>query len=123
MDNQLCFGDLCKDGWVLHGDFGENLAVETDLFCLEAADQFAKGEAELASSGVDARLLEAAVVALFEFATHVGVETGFCCGNFRERDFGFASPHHALGSGENILSAFDAVCSAFDSWHMVRSAI
>ncbi len=123
MDNLLGVDDLCKHRRMIHGDLRKDLAVETDLFCLETTDEFAKGCSEFASRGIDARLLKTTVVALLEFATDVRVEAGFCCGDFRERDFGFASPHHALGSGKNILSAFDAVCSAFDSWHMVRSTI
>lgn len=109
--------DFVEDFWILCGDDRENLAVEQDLFLFQGADELGEGCTAFAGCGVDAHLLQGSVVTFFEFTIAIGVDAGFGGRDFRERDFGFAPPHHALGSGEDVFTAFDAVGSAFDSWH------
>ena len=83
----LCFYKLREDFRVLHCNLGENLAVELNLALLEFTHQLGVGRTVHASCGVDAHLLQATIVALFELATNVGVFAGFGCRCFCKRDF------------------------------------
>ena len=85
---------------------------------MKTADDFAVAGSEFLCSCADADLLDSAVVALLQLAIAVGVDAGFESGGLCEGELGFASPHHALCSGEDVLSAFDVVCTTFDSWHI-----
>ncbi len=103
---------------MLHGNFGENLAVEVDLAGFERSDELGVVRTVQTGSGIDAHLLESAVIALLELAADIGIASGLGSCRFGERDLGFASPHHALGTGHDILAALDAVCTAFYTRHI-----
>lgn len=118
MDDCLSFDELGKDFRVLHGDLGENLAVKLDVALFQAVHEFGVDRSVQTRGGVDAHLLETAIVALLQLAADVGVATGFGRGGLGEGNLGFTSPHHALGTGKNILAALDAVCTAFNSRHI-----
>lgn len=117
MIDRLGLYDLGKHFGIIAADFGEDLAVEADVSALQVAHELGERRAVQSSGGVDANLLDGTVVALLELAALEGVQSGLCCRDFRERDLGFASPHHALCSGEDVFAALDSVCSSFDSRH------
>ncbi|MEN9558645.1 MAG: hypothetical protein RL141_1014 [Candidatus Parcubacteria bacterium] len=103
---------------MIHGELAQYFAIQQDIAFLEVVHQAGEGGAVKAGSGVDAHLLQCAVVALFELATHVGVHASLVGGGFGQGDFGFTTPHHALGAGQDVFTALDAVCSAFNSRHI-----
>lgn len=103
---------------MLDGDLGEHLAVELDVAGLERGNELGVVRAVQTSRRVDAHLLETAIVALLQLATNIGVFTGFRRCRFGERDLGFAPPHHALGTGHDILAALDAVSTALYTRHI-----
>ncbi len=117
VDCCLSFDQLSEYFWVLHGDFSEDLAIELDVALFQAVHELRIDCSVQTSSGVDTHLLKSTIVALLELTTDVGVATGFGRSRLSECDFGFASPHHALGTGKNILSTFDAVCTALNTRH------
>lgn len=99
-------------------ELGENLSIKSDVALLEVAHDFGVAEAHRFDGRADADLHQTTIVALLEFAVAVGVPTGFDGGNLRKRNAILAAPHHALGTGQNILAAFDAVGSALYTWHI-----
>ena len=70
-----------------------------------------------ARGGVDAHLLQGAVVALLELAANIGLQSGFGGGDLSKFQFGLAAPHHSFGAGKDVFAALDVLCSAFDSRH------
>lgn len=102
---------------MLHGDFGQDLAVEFDLALLERAHELGVSRAVDAGGGVNTHLLQSAIVALLELATDIGIAARLGHRRFGERDLGLAAPHHALGTGKDILAALDAVCTALYTRH------
>ena len=114
---RLC--DLGEHGWVFHCNLREGLAVERDVALLETADELAVASSKFAGGGADADLHHGTVVTLLEFATDVGLDACFGRSALGQCNLGLATPHHALGTGEDVLAALDAVGSAFDSWHIL----
>lgn len=112
---------LGEDVRVLDRDLREDFAVQFDVTLFERRHEFGVDRSVQTRGGVDTYLLQSAIVALLELATNVGVLAGLRRRRLGERNLGFASPHHALGTGEDVLAAFDAVGSALDSWHRIRS--
>ncbi len=110
--------DLFENFWVFVGDDGKDFSVQTNLLLVKTADDFAVASSELLCSCTDADLLDSAVITLLQLAIAVGVDASFESGCLCKGELGFASPHHALCSGEDVLSAFDVVCTTFDSWHI-----
>lgn len=98
-------------------DFAQDFAVEGDSTLFEVADKRRKGGAVFASGCVNANLLQCAVVALFELATHIGVDARFRCRCFSDFELGLSSPHHAFGARKNVFAALDVGRSSFDAWH------
>ena len=111
--------DLLKYRGIGPGNLGQDFAIQLDVSLFQTGDEFAVGRADQPCRGVDADGLDGAVVSLFQAAVAIGVDAGFRCRSLRQRNFRLTAPHHALGAGKNILSAFDAVGSAFDSWHRI----
>ncbi len=118
----LRFDDFCEDRWMFRSELGENFAIEDDSAFLEISHELRVGGAKQTSSGVDADLHEATVIALLEATVAVGVGAGFGGGNFGESDAVLATPHHSFGAGQDILSTFDAMGSTFDARHMTGSS-
>lgn len=91
----------------MHGDVAQDLAVQIDIFSFEGSDQLGVGRSGFARCGVDPGVHEAAVVPLLLLPTDVRVGARFNGGRLGQLDLGLASPHHALGTGQDVLSAFD----------------
>lgn len=62
--------------------------------------------------------MKTTIVALLELTVDVGVVSGLGCSNLSESDAVLASPHHALGTGEDILASLDAMGSTFYARHI-----
>ncbi len=103
---------------MLRGELGQDFAVEADLALRERTHEGGVAQAESFGRGGDANLHQATIVALLELAVAVGVPASFDGSDLGEGNAVLATPHHALGSGQNILAAFDAVGSALDTWHI-----
>jgi len=123
MEYFLCFDQLGEHRWMLRSELRENLTIEFDVALFEVAHQLRVRGAIQASGGVDANLLECAIVTLLQLASDIRIATRLGGGGLCECDLRLTSPHHALCTGKNILSAFDAVCSAFYTWHIVRLGV
>ena len=117
---RLGFDEFCERSWMFGGDLREDFAIECDPALLESTHERGVACAEGAGTGADADLLKTAVVALLEFAVDVSVVTGLGRGDLSESDAVLATPHHALGTGENILAALDAMHSTFYARHRRR---
>ena len=117
----LHFDDLLKCSWMLSGELRQDFAVKQDVALLESSDDFGVAHAHGFDGGSDASLLQSTVVAFLETAVAIGVGTGFGGSNLSEGDFALATPHHALGTGEDVLAALDAMGSTFDARHRIRS--
>lgn len=99
-------------------ELGQDLAIEANVTLLQGTHEHRVTCSKCAGSGGDADLHQATIVALLEFAVAVGVPTSFDRSDLRESNAVLATPHHALGTGQNILAAFDAVGSALYTWHI-----
>ena len=98
-------------------ELGEDLAIKGDIALLELTHDLRVAETHRFDSRADADLHQPTIITLLEFTVAVGVPTGFGSGNFREGNAVLATPHHALGTGQNILAALDAVGTALYTWH------
>src|SRR6478735_6985150 len=82
--------DAGKSGLVVHGDIGEDLAVDLDTGLADAVGELAVGQAQFTGGGVDTRNPQLAEHALLGTAVTVGV---------------LACLHHRLlGDAENIAA-------------------
>lgn len=113
--------NFCKYLRVFGSHLRQDLAIQSNVLLAECAHHLAVAFAHFFESSADANLLKAAIVAFFGLATNIGIDASFDASDFSEGNLGFAAPHHALGTGEDILAALDAVGSAFDTWH--RSSV
>ena len=102
---------------MLCGKFGKDFAIQDDAALVQVADQFGVGGPNQASTGIDADLLKGAVVAFLQATITIRISSCFDGRDFCNTDFAFASPHHALGSGKDILATLEVVYPTFDSWH------
>lgn len=116
----LAFDNLLKHVWMGRSELGQDLTIETNVALLEVSHELGVARAKCFGSGRDADLHQTTIVALLQFTVAVGVPTSFDGGDLRKCDAVLATPHHALGTGQNILAAFDAVGSALYTWHTGR---
>lgn len=102
---------------MLGSELGQDFAIKRDLALGERAHELGVAHAEGLGGSADADLHQATVITLLEFAVAVGVPSSFDRGDLGESNAVLATPHHALGTGQNILAAFDAVGTALNTWH------
>ncbi len=102
---------------MLLGHLGEDLAIQLDVGLLEGIRQAGVGDAELAGGGVDAHLPEFANLALVGLAIASGILTGLDRSGLGKLDLALATPHHALGTGQQVLASLEMGFSALYTWH------
>ena len=96
-----CFERL----WVVHGEIGENLAVETDVLLRELAHELREGDAVLTGSGVDSLNPESAEATLLGLAVTVSVGETFLVSVLRYSPDILSGEEITAGSLENLLAA------------------
>ena len=90
---------------VVHGEIGENLAVETDVLLRELAHELRVGDAVLTGSGVDSLDPESAEVTLLGLAVTVSVGETFLVSVLRYSPDILSGEEITAGSLENLLAA------------------
>src|SRR4051812_36306974 len=104
---------------LVHGEVGEHLAIDLDAGLLDAIDETAVAQVELARRRVDALDPQCAEVALLEPATAVGVLAGLDDGLLRRAEYLATRVVVALRLLENFLVACTCSDAAFDSCHLL----
>lgn len=113
----LGFDQFGESFFVVHGELGQDLAVELDIALLQAVHEEGVVGPQFTDGGVDADLGKGTGVALFKLAAYVGLGSGFDGGWFGQGDAVVAAPHHPFGTGHDIGTTFDAVGASFYSGH------
>lgn len=90
---------------VVHGEIGENLAVETDVLLRKLAHELRVGDAVLTGSGVDSLDPESAEVTLLGLAVTVSVGETFLVSVLRYSPDILSGEEITAGSLENLLAA------------------
>ena len=90
---------------VVHGEVGENLAVETDVLLCELAHELRVRDAVLAGSGVDSLDPKGTECALLGLAVTVSVGETFLVSVFRYSPDILSGEEITAGSLENLLAA------------------
>ena len=90
---------------VVHGEVGENLAVETDVLLSELAHELRVGDAVLTGSGVDSLDPESAEATLLGLAVTVSVGETFLVSVLRYSPDILSGEEITAGSLENLLAA------------------
>ena len=103
------FGNRLDDGFerlgVIHGEVGENLAVETDILLRELAHELGIGDTVLTRGGVDPLDPEGAEIALLGLAVTVGVSQTFLVSVLCYGPDIPSGEEISAGSLENLLAA------------------
>src|SRR3954463_5125105 len=113
----LC--DRGKSGGLVHGQVREHLAVDVDTGLLEAIDETAVAQVELAGRRIDALDPQRAEVAFLEPAAAVRVLAGLDDGLLRSAEYLATGVVVALRLLENFLVACTGSDAAFDSCHLL----
>ena len=104
---------LLRDGRkrirLIHGEIGKHLAIDFDLGLLQAVDDLAVAQPELARGGVDAGDPERAEVALLGAAIAVRILAGLDDGLLRSAEYLAAGVVVALRLAQNFLVTCEAV--------------
>src|SRR6185436_18354564 len=114
------FGLLCdggKSGGLVHRQIREHLAIDVDTGLLEAIDETAVAQVELAGRRVDALDPQRAEVAFLEPAAAICVLAGLDDGLLRSAEYLATGVVVALRLLENFLVACTRSDAAFDSCH------
>ena len=90
---------------VVHGEAGENLAVETDVLLGELAHELRVGDAVLTGSGIDSLDPESAECTLLGLTVTIGVGETFLVGVLRYGPDILSGEEITAGSLKNLLAA------------------
>lgn len=90
---------------VVHGEVGENLAVETDVLLGELAHELRVGDAVLTGSGIDSLDPESAECTLLGLTVTIGVGETFLVGVLRYGPDILSGEEITAGSLKNLLAA------------------
>ena len=90
---------------VVHGEIGENLAVETDVLLRELAHELRVGDAVLTGSGIDSLDPESAECTLLGLTVTIGVGETFLVGVLRYGPDILSGEEITAGSLKNLLAA------------------
>lgn len=112
------FDELLEDLWVVLRERREGLAVEGDVLLLESADELRVGEAERASSCIDAEREEVAHVALLRAAVLEGIGAGVLDSLLCYALLRLAVEAVALRLRQDILAALILHRTSFDACHI-----
>src|SRR5262245_1659748 len=110
-------GDLGERRLVLHGEVGQELAVDLDVGLLQPGHEGAVAHSQLAHGGVDARDPEGAHGALLLPAVAVGILPGLHHRLLGDAVDVAAAAAEALRLAEDLLVARARRYSTLDSWH------
>ena len=103
------FGNRLDDGFerlgVIHGEVGENLAVETDVLLGELTHELGIGDSLLPAGGVDTLDPEGAEIALLGLAVTIGVGETLLVGVLRYSPNISPRQEVAFGLLEDLLAA------------------
>src|SRR5690606_13082745 len=102
----------------VHGQLGEDLAIDLDAGLQQAMDQDAVGQALLAGRGIDARDPQCAEVALLLAAIAVGILPGLDDRLVGRAEYLAAGVVITLGLGQDLLVSASGDDAAFDSCHV-----
>ena len=90
---------------VVHGEVGENLAVETDVLLGELAHELRVGDAVLTGSGIDSLDPESAECTLLGLTVTISVGETFLVGVLRYGPDILSGEEITAGSLKNLLAA------------------
>ena len=90
---------------IVHGEVGEDFAVETDVLLRKLTHELGIGDAVLTAGSVDTLDPQSAEVALLGFTVTVGVGETFLVGVLRNRPHISSRQEVAFGLLEDLLAA------------------
>src|SRR5436305_11399791 len=111
--------DAGKRRRVVHGDIGQDLAVDLDTGLADAVGELAVGQPVRAGGGVDTRDPQLAEHALLGAAVAVRILARLHHRFLGDAEDVAAAAAEALGEGENLLVAGASRYTTFDARHVI----